>query len=70
MELQVIRQNVQVGYMIDENEQPIKGEPLLFYSIYNNSNGTTISFLNSLGTSHIGIRNRIYRLLYLAIQYH
>ncbi len=48
-------QNVQVGYMIDENEQPIKGEPLLFYSIYNNSSPRSISFLNSLGTSHIEI---------------
>tara|TARA_B100001093_G_scaffold519871_1_gene611026 strand:- start:3134 stop:5191 length:2058 start_codon:yes stop_codon:yes gene_type:complete len=38
-------QNVQVGYMIDENEQPIKGEPLLFYSIYNNSSPRSISFL-------------------------
>jgi hypothetical protein len=27
--------NLQVGYMIDENEDPIKGEPLLFYPIYN-----------------------------------
>ncbi len=37
--------NVQVGYMIDENLDPIKGEPLLFYAIYNNSSPQTISFL-------------------------
>ena len=59
------RENVQVGYMIDENEQPIKGEPLLFYSIYNNSSPTTISFLNSLGTSHIAIPESGYTGYYI-----
>ena len=52
--------NVQVGYMIDENEDPIKGEPLLFYPIYNNSSPTSISFLNTLGTSHIEIPESSY----------
>lgn len=47
--------NVQVGYMIDENEDPIKGEPLLFYAVYNNSSPTSISFLETLGQSHIEI---------------
>jgi hypothetical protein len=59
------RENVQVGYMIDENEQPIKGEPLLFYSIYNNSSPTTISFLDSLGTSHIAIPESGYTGYYI-----
>ena len=47
--------NIQVGYMIDENEDPIKGEPLLFYAVYNNSSPTSISFLETLGQSHIEI---------------
>lgn len=59
------RENVQVGYMIDENENPIKGEPLLFYSIYNNSSPTTISFLDSLGTSHIAIPESGYTGYYI-----
>ena len=42
--------NVQVGYMIDENENPIKGEPLLFYAIFNNSSPQAISFLTDSTT--------------------
>ena len=47
--------NLQVGYMIDENEDPIKGEPLLFYPIYNDTSETSIAFLTDLGISHIEI---------------
>ena len=57
--------NVQVGYMIDENEQPIKGEPLLFYPIYNSSSPTSISFLESLGTSHLEIPETAYTGYYI-----
>ena len=57
--------NLQVGYMIDENEDPIKGEPLLFYPIYNDTNETSIAFLTDLGVSHIEIPESSYTGYYI-----
>ncbi len=57
--------NVQVGYMIDENEDPIKGEPLLFYPIYNDTSETSIAFLTDLGVSHIEIPESSYTGYYI-----
>ncbi len=57
--------NVQVGYMIDENEDPIKGEPLLFYPIYNDTSETSIAFLTDLGVNHVEIPESSYTGYYI-----
>jgi hypothetical protein len=57
--------NLQVGYMIDENEDPIKGEPLLFYPIYNDTNEKSIAFLTDLGVNHIKIPESSYTGYYI-----
>ena len=57
--------NLQVGYMIDENEDPIKGEPLLFYPIYNDTSETSIAFLTASGVSHVEIPESSYTGYYI-----
>lgn len=45
--------NVQVGLFVDGSSNPYYGAPLLFYGVQ--SSGTTIRFLNDLGTSQTDI---------------